>query len=70
MTQQRGWVIDSSRGAHVPLIAAPGGPFHVKVTVAPPFQPATVDPSNLKVRYFGAQLGLALRTARELIIVG
>ena len=38
VTQQRGWVIDSCGERTFP-IETPGGPFHVKVTVAPPFQP-------------------------------
>ena len=42
-------------------IATPGGPFHVKVTVTPPFQPSALDPRNSERRYFGAQLGNRLR---------
>jgi len=58
VTQRRGWVVDSCARRTFP-IATPGGPFHVKVTVTPPFQPATLDPNNFERRYFGAQLGIA-----------
>jgi hypothetical protein len=57
VTQKRGWVIDSCGERTFP-IETPGGPFHVKVTVTPPFQPATLDPKNFERRYFGAQLGI------------
>ena len=39
VTQRRGWVVDSCAERTFP-IATPGGPFHVKVSVTPPFQPA------------------------------
>ena len=57
VTEQRGWVVDSCAERTFP-IATPGGPFHVKVTVTPPFQPAALDPGNFERRYFGAQLGI------------
>ena len=60
VTQQRAWVIDSCAERTFP-IETPGGPFHVKVTVTPPFQPAALDPDNFERRYFGAQLGLAFQ---------
>jgi len=58
VTQRRGWVIDSCGERTFP-ITTPGGPFHVKVTVTPPFQPNALDPKNFERRYFGAQLGIA-----------
>ena len=57
VTQRRGWVIDSCAERTFP-IPTPGGPFHVKVTVTPPFQPAALDPKNFERRYLGAQLGI------------
>lgn len=58
VTERRGWVVDSCAERTFP-ISTPGGPFHVKVTVTPPFQPATLDPNNFERRYLGAQLGIA-----------
>jgi hypothetical protein len=58
VTQQRGWVVDSCAERTFP-IETPGGPFHVKVTIKPPFQPHTLDPKNFEQRYFGAQLAIA-----------
>ena len=46
-TQRRGWVIDSCGERTFP-IETPGGPFHVKVSVTPPFQPAALDPQELR----------------------
>ncbi len=57
VTERRGWVVDSCAERTFP-IPTPGGPFHVKVTVTPPFQPATLDPRNFERRYFGAKLGI------------
>jgi len=57
VTQRRGWVVDSCAERTFP-IETPGGPFHVKVTVTPPFQPAALDPKSSERRYFGAQLGI------------
>lgn len=57
ITQRRGWVVDSCAQRTFP-IETPGGPFHVKATVTPPFQPATLDPGNFERRYFGAQFGI------------
>ena len=37
---ERGWTIDSCAERTFP-IETPGGPFHVKVTITPPFQPST-----------------------------
>ena len=59
-TQARGWTIDSCAERTFP-IATPGGPFHVRVTVMPPFQPSAVDPKNFEQRYFGARLGIAFQ---------
>jgi hypothetical protein len=59
-TQARGWTIDSCAERTFP-IETPGGPFHVRVTVKPPFQPSAVDPKNFEQRYFGAQLGIAFQ---------
>jgi hypothetical protein len=58
VTQERGWVIDSCAERTFPIATA-GGPFHVKVTIKPPFQPSVLDPKNFEQRYFGAQLGIA-----------
>jgi hypothetical protein len=58
VTERRGWVVDSCGERTFP-IKTPGGPFHVKVTVTPPFQPAALDPNNFEQRYFGAQLRIA-----------
>jgi hypothetical protein len=60
VTQKRGWVIDSCAERTFP-IETPGGPFHVKVTIKPPFQPSALDPKNFEQRYFGAQLGVAFQ---------
>jgi len=57
VTQRRGWTIDSCAERTFP-IETPGGPFHVKVTITPPFQPNAVDPTSQERRYFGAQLGI------------
>jgi len=57
LTDRRGWIVDSCSQRTFP-IPTPGGPFHVKVSVTPPFQPATLDPNNFERRYFGAQLGI------------
>ena len=61
-TQRRGWTIDSCAERTFP-IATPGGPFHVKVTITPPFQPNAVDPTQFERRYFGAQLGITFEPA-------
>ena len=60
VTQGRGWTIDSCAQRTFP-IATPGGPFHVTVTIKPPFQPHALDPTNFEQRYFGAQLGIAFQ---------
>ncbi|MEI7759662.1 MAG: hypothetical protein WCJ67_02720 [Thermoleophilia bacterium] len=57
VTDRQGWIVDSCSERTFP-IPTPGGPFHVRVTVTPPFQPATLDPSNFERRYFGAKLGI------------
>ena len=57
VTQRRGWVVDSCAQRTFP-IETPGGPFHVKATVTPPFQPSALDPGNFERRYFGAQFGI------------
>ena len=59
VTARRGWIVDScyQKGRTFP-IPTPGGPFHVRVTVTPPFQPAAIDPGNFERRYLGAQLGI------------
>ncbi len=58
VTDRRGWVVDSC-AERTFAIRTPGGPFHVRVTVTPPFQPAALDPTLSERRYFGAQLGIA-----------
>jgi hypothetical protein len=60
VTQSRGWVIDSCAERTFP-IQTPGGPFHVRITVTPPFQPATVAPGNPERRYFGAQVAITFQ---------
>lgn len=57
VTARQGWIVDSCSQRTFP-VPTPGGPFHVKVSVTPPFQPATLDPGNFERRYFGAQLGI------------
>ncbi len=56
-TAETGWIVDSCSERTFP-IPTPGGPFHVRVTVTPPFQPVALDPRNFERRYFGAQLGI------------
>ena len=63
VTARRGWVVDSCARRTFP-IPTPGGPFHVKVTVTPPFQPAALDPQNFERRYFGAQLGIVFEPSK------
>ncbi len=63
VTQRRGWVVDSCARRTFP-IPTPGGPFHVKVTVTPPFQPSALDPQNFERRYFGAQLGIVFEPSK------
>jgi hypothetical protein len=58
VTQSRGWVVDSCAERTFP-IPTPGGPFHVRVSVTPPFQPAVVQPGNPERRYLGAQIGIS-----------
>jgi hypothetical protein len=53
-------VIDSCAERTFP-IQTPGGPFHVRITVTPPFQPATVAPGNPERRYFGAQVAITFQ---------
>jgi hypothetical protein len=60
VTQQRAWEVDSCAERTFP-IETPGGPFHVKVSVTPPFQPNALDPGNFERRYFGAQLGVVFQ---------
>lgn len=57
VTARQGWIVDSCSQRTFPL-PTPGGPFHVKVSVTPPFQPATLDSRSSERRYFGAQLGI------------
>lgn len=57
ITESRGWVIDSCGERTFP-IETPGGPFHVTVSITPPFQPAVLDPTLSERRYLGAQLGV------------
>ena len=57
VTERRGWVVDSC-GERTFAIPTPGGPFHVKVSITPPFQPAALDPSLSERRYLGAQFGV------------
>jgi hypothetical protein len=59
-TQRRGWVIDSCAERTFP-IPTPGGPFHVRVSITPPFQPSALDPKNFEQRYLGGQLGIAFQ---------
>jgi hypothetical protein len=58
VTARRGWIVDSCSKARTFPIPTPGGPFHVKISVTPPFQPAALDPNNFERRYLGAQLGI------------
>lgn len=55
-TELRGWIVRgcSDRTFAIPT---PPPPFHVRVTIAPPFQPHELDPSNQERRWFGAQVG-------------
>ena len=69
VTQQRGWVIDSCAERTFP-IETPGGPFHVKVTVTPPFQPATARSEQPRAALLRRAARPGVRAARELIIVG
>ena len=57
VTARQGWIVDSCAERTFPM-STPGGPFHMKVTVSPPFQPAALDPGNFERRYFGAKLGV------------
>ncbi|MEO5634465.1 hypothetical protein [Gaiella sp.] len=57
VTSRNGWVVDSCAERTFP-IPTPGGPFHVKVSITPPFQPAVLDPRGFERRYLGAQLGI------------
>lgn len=60
VTERRGWTVRgcADRTFSIPT---PRPPFHVTVTVTPPFQPHALDPSNSERRYFGAQVGFAFR---------
>ena len=57
ITQSRGWVVDSCTERTFPIVT-PGGPFHVTVSITPPFQPYALDPSLSERRYLGAQFGV------------
>jgi hypothetical protein len=57
VTERRGWVVDSC-GERTFEIPTPGGPFHVTVSITPPFQPAALDPRQSERRYLGAQFGV------------
>jgi hypothetical protein len=57
ITGSRGWVVDSCTERTFP-IRTPGGPFHVSVSITPPFQPYALDPSLSERRYLGAQFGV------------
>jgi hypothetical protein len=58
ITESRGWVVDSC-GERTFSIATPGGPFHVTVSITPPFQPAALDPGLSERRYLGAQFNVS-----------
>ena len=60
VTERRGWIVArcADRTFSIPT---PPPPFHVTVTVTPPFQPNALDPSNPERRYFGAQVGFGFR---------
>jgi hypothetical protein len=58
LTDRRGWIVDSC-AERTFAIPTPGGPFHVKISITPPFQPNALDPTLSERRYFGAQLGIA-----------
>jgi hypothetical protein len=54
-TATRTWTIDSCAERPFP-IPAPKPPFHVEVTVAPPFVPQQLDPANPETRWLGAKV--------------
>ena len=56
VTEERGWVVRGCGDRTFP-IPTPPPPFHVRVTITPPFQPNALDPSNPERRWFGAQVG-------------
>jgi hypothetical protein len=57
VTQERGWVVHSCNERTFP-IPTPRPPFHVTVTVTPPFIPAELAPKNsTDLRRLGAQVG-------------
>ncbi len=62
VTARRGWVVRgcADRTFSIPT---PKPPFHVTVTVTPPFQPNALDPSIPERRYFGAQVGFGFEPA-------
>ena len=65
-TQRRGWTIDSCAERTFP-IATPGGPFHVKVTITPPFQPNAVDPDAVRAALLRRPARHHVRACSELI---
>ena len=60
LTERRGWIVAGCADRTF-AIPTPRPPFHVKVTITPPFQPNALDPSNPERRYFGAQVGFGFR---------
>ena len=61
LTERRGWIVAGCADRTF-TIPTPRPPFHVKVTITPPFQPNALDPSNPERRYFGAQVGFGFRS--------
>jgi hypothetical protein len=57
ITQSRGWIVDSCTERTFPIVT-PGGPFHLTVSITPPFQPNALDPGLSERRYLGAQFGV------------
>ena len=62
VTERRGWIV-SGCADRTFTIPTPRPPFHVRVTITPPFQPNALDASNPERRYFGAQVGFGFRPA-------
>ena len=59
VTQERGWVVHSCNERTFP-IPAPKPPFHVTVTVTPPFVPAELAPEDsTDLRRLGAQVAFS-----------
>ena len=59
VTQERGWIVHSCTERPFP-IPTPKPPFHVTVTVTPPFVPAELAPEDsTDTRRLGAQVAFS-----------